>query len=107
MKTPVKIAIGLAATAIGTLAMAFLRKRKATVQRQYTAPDGTLYDEGQIYRSADHKTYQNGREIRNAKPEDHFVTDASHSSHPNASTPNHYKETVKNVQYHQKGVRHR
>lgn len=108
MNTPVKIAIGLAATAAGTLALAVLRKRKET-QQQYAAPDGTLHRKGESYRSAHQKKDQNGREIRNEKPEGHFVTDrhASPSSQANDSVPHQYNGAAKNVQYHHRGVRNR
>ncbi|MBU4537222.1 MAG: hypothetical protein L6264_11895 [Weeksellaceae bacterium] len=109
MNTSLKIAIGLAATAAGTLAVAVLRKRKGAEQQQFTAPDGTTYRKGERYHSADQKTYLNGREIRQEKPADHFLNDrnTSPSSYPNDAASNHYDGAVKNVQYHQRGVRHR
>lgn len=107
MNTLVKITLGLAAAVAGTLALTVLRKRKDAVQLRCSTPDGMQYLNGKMDFSDNTGTDHSSREIKSEKPENHFITDAAHSSHPDASIPNHYKENVKNVPYHQRGIRHR
>ena len=107
MNTQTKIAVGLAGVAAATLAVLGLRKKN--IQKVFTAPDGTSYAEGQTYRDKDNRSYKNGKEVKHEKPEEHFVDNSTHSFSQQNHDPSgkNYNGGNQNVQYHQRGVRHR
>lgn len=95
MKT-LKIALGIAATAAGAFALNEVRKRKTTKSPELSA------SANQSSRSE-----ETDQEERQEKPQDHFITDQITAARQNDLASNHYHGAAKNVQYHQRGVRHR
>lgn len=95
MKT-LKIALGIAATAAGALALNEVRKRKTTKSPEISSSAN---------QSA--RTDESDSEERQEKPQDHFITDQITAARQNDLASNHYHGAAKNVQYHQRGVRHR
>ncbi|MCJ8155102.1 hypothetical protein MKJ01_15140 [Chryseobacterium sp. SSA4.19] len=104
MNSKIKIALALLGT--GTLIWG-LRKRKNNKLKTFTAPDGNTYKENQMYRTNDNKVFKNGKEMRFTTP----IPDSQNSSANiyNNTAENgskNYQAVNKNVNYHQKGVRH-
>ncbi|WP_027388704.1 hypothetical protein [Chryseobacterium gregarium] len=104
MNSKIKIALALLGT--GTLIWG-LRNRKKNKVKTFTAPDGNTYKENQVYRTVDNKTYKNGKEVRFGKPipeHNNSSVNAYNNSAENLSK--NYQSVNKDVNYHQKGVRH-
>ena len=88
-----KIALGIAATASGAYALNRVRKRQS--QNQFSASNGTSGNS------------EEDQEKETVKPQNHFITDPiTATKHSDNFTPN-YQAAAKNVQFHQRGVRHR
>jgi len=104
MNNKLKVALAFAAGG----ALYFLNKKRRQLNQKsktFTAPDGNEYRENQTYRTSDGKLFRNGNEISLSKPN----TDSdSQPIHPqNDHLPHNYQSRPKNVEYHQKGNRHR
>lgn len=109
MKTPEKIALGIAAAVVvGGITVLGFRKKKSPAPKTFTAPDGNTYPENHIYRTFDNQYFKNGKKIKYQTPEQsieethgHFDAGKSPSDFKNHNAPN------TPVEYHQRGVRHR
>lgn len=102
-----KIKIALALVGAGT-AVAWGMKRKKKMQKKtFTAPDGNIYEENKIYRTFDDRLYKNGKEIHFETPATQENTSGNHAFDDQAgSIPKNYETVNKDINYHQKGVRH-
>lgn len=103
-----KVKIALAILAGSSLILLNLRRRKNIKSKTYTAPDGNTYRENQIYRTFDNKLYKNGKQITFDTPqleEKVFAADENGDNIGNISK--NYQTVNKQVDYHQKGNRHR
>lgn len=108
MNNKVKIALALI---VGGTAILLNQRRKKLGKKvkTFTAPDGTTYNENQIYRNSEGKAYRNGKVV-------HFDS-LEFENEPHSSNPfNHlhddklsknYQAKPQNVDYHQRGKRHR
>nr|WP_314497911.1 hypothetical protein [uncultured Chryseobacterium sp.] len=107
MNSKVKIALALIA---GGTAILLNQRRKRLSQKikMFTAPDGTPYKENQIYRNAEGKAYRNGKVVHFDSLEfaDEFHPSNSHHLHDEKFSKN-YQAKPQNVDYHQRGKRHR
>jgi len=104
MKNTVKIALGLLAG--GSLIFLGL-KRKNKKLKTFTAPDGNTYQENQTYRTFDNQLYKNGKRIRFSTPESEQKSySSSHYDENNDPISKKYQNVNKDVNYHQKGIRH-
>jgi len=102
-----KIKIALAVMAGGSLIL-LNQLRKKRRSKTFTAPDGNSYKQNQIYRTAEGELYKNGKPL-------HFSTlQSEQDNHQhinydkkiNANPKNYDVSNIKNVEYHQRGVRH-
>lgn len=102
-----KIKLALALVGAGTaVAWGITRKRKMQ-KKTFTAPDGNTYGENQIYRTFDNKLYKNGKEIHFETPTMDEHNSESHAfDEQGGSIPKNYESVNKNINYHQKGIRH-
>ncbi|MCU7614067.1 hypothetical protein N0B16_06420 [Chryseobacterium sp. GMJ5] len=104
-----KIKIALAVIAGGTLVLLNRKRRSRSPKKEiFTAPDGNTYKENQVYRASDGTMFRNGKEIHADKF--HFEGDAHQETlHKNdrVNTPKNYDARPKNVEYHQRGIRHK
>jgi hypothetical protein len=105
MKNTVKIALGLVAG--GSLIFLGL-KRKNKKLKTFTAPDGNTYQENQTYRTFDNQLYKNGKKISFITPESEQKSHLSsnHYDENNDMISKKYQAVNKDVNYHQKGIRH-
>ncbi|MDR6515892.1 hypothetical protein [Chryseobacterium camelliae] len=105
MNTTLKITLGLLAG--GTLVY-LAGKRKKAAAKLFTAPDGNTYGENQVYRTIDNKMYKNGKEIHygHPEPENNSGSSTKHYAENGDQIPKNYQAANKNINYHQKGVRH-
>ena len=105
-----KVKIALALLAGGTaLLLAQRRKKLAQKVKVFTAPDGTIYKENHVYRSSEGKAYRNGKVVHFDQLEFDNEPHSSNSfDHLNADkAAKNYQSKVQNVDYHQRGKRHR
>lgn len=104
MKNTVKVA--LAFVAGGALLLLNQKRRKKKQEtKNFIAPDGNTYQENQIYRTIEGKLYKNGKPL-------HFDTpnperNSQSMTHHDENRSNNYETKPKNVEYHQRGDRHR
>ena len=106
MKNSVKIGLGILAGG-GLLLAARIFQRNKNKVKTFTAPDGHSYKENEMYRNAHGDIYRNGRKVRMETPGepglDHHYTDAHHNTKSMMESGN---QTVRNTNYHHKGLRH-
>jgi len=105
-----KIKVALAFVAGGTLLLLNeRRKRLSKKAKTFTAPDGTTYKENQIYRNSEGKAYRNGKVVHfdhlEFENENHSANSFNHL-HDDKISKN-FNTKPQNVDYHQKGKRHR
>jgi hypothetical protein len=104
MNSKIKIALALLGT--GTLIWG-LRKRKNNQVKTFTAPDGNTYKENQMYRTSDNKVFKNGKEVHfNSPIPENKNSSANVYDNAAENLSKNYQSVNKNVNYHQKGVRH-
>ncbi|KFF11015.1 hypothetical protein N6B72_13610 [Chryseobacterium soli] len=105
MKNTVKIALGLLAG--GSLIFLGLKRKNRKI-KTFTAPDGNTYQENQTYRTFDNQLYKNGKKIHFSTPESEQKSySSSHQYNENNDPVSKKYQTVnKEVNYHQKGIRH-
>lgn len=110
MKTPEKIAIGIAAAVVvgGLTALGLRKKKKISSPKTFNPPYGNIYPENHIYRTFDNQYFKNGRKIKYQTPAQsienvhgHFDQGKVQADLRNHDAPN------PSVDYHQRGVRHR
>ncbi|KQT20505.1 hypothetical protein ASG31_17200 [Chryseobacterium sp. Leaf404] len=108
MKTPEKIAIGIAAAiVVGGLTALGFRKKRASAPKTFTAPDGNIYPENHVYRTFDNQYFKNGKKIKYQTPAQSIQDTHGHfDPAKNKSEFNHHAPNP-SVDYHQRGVRHR
>lgn len=101
-----KIKIALAIITGGTLICLSRKiKKRGNKSKTFEAPDGNTYKEGEMYFTADGNIYKNGKLLQfktpktddDVKPKTNFKYEAA---------PKSYDMQSKNVNYHQKGIRH-
>ncbi|CAD7797814.1 hypothetical protein CHRY9390_00232 [Chryseobacterium aquaeductus] len=104
-----KVKLVLALLAGGTALLLNQRRKKLSQKvKTFTAPDGTIYNENQIYRNAEGKAYRNGKVVHFDHLEfenDHSANSFNHQ-HDDKFSKN-YQAKPQNVDYHQRGKRHR
>ncbi|GGG56435.1 hypothetical protein [Epilithonimonas arachidiradicis] len=105
MKNSVKVALGFLAGGSLILAGQIIRNKKDK-RKIFTAPDGNSYKENEMYRNSQGEIFKNGKQLHFETPEipsqvNHHI-DMPHNH--NSVRDNH--SLPKNVNYHQKGVRH-
>ncbi|SDQ09601.1 hypothetical protein SAMN05421664_0456 [Chryseobacterium soldanellicola] len=104
-----KVKIALALLVGGSLVFLSKRRKKNNKLKKFTAPDGNIYRENQIYRTFDNKLYKNGKQIHFDVPEADLQTSAANNFEGNTieNISSYQAQAVnKNVNYHQKGNRH-
>ena len=87
-----KIVLGIAATAAGAYALNRVRKNESQKQLAKNA-------------NSDHTSESEDRE--HIKPQNHFITDPITATKHSDTFSQNYQAANKNVQFHQRGVRHR
>ena len=102
-----KIKIALAVMAGGSLILLNqLRKRRKS--KRFTAPDGNSYLKDQIYRTAEGELYKNGKPLHfntlQSEQDNHQYI--NYDNKINDKPKNYDASNIKNVEYHQRGVRH-
>lgn len=106
MNNNVKIALGIIAGGSLVLATQLLKSKK-TNKKVFTAPDGNSYKENQMYRNAHGEIFQNGKQLHFETPE--LLAEANQSLDSNYGNDNFsrsHQAVSRNINYHQKGVRH-
>lgn len=106
MNNNVKIALGIIAGGSLVLATQLLKSKKIK-EKVFTAPDGNSYKENQMYRSARGEIFQNGKKLHFETPE--LLAEANQSLDSNYGNDNFSRanqDIPRNINYHQKGVRH-
>ncbi|WP_312076394.1 hypothetical protein [Chryseobacterium sp.] len=108
MKTPEKIAIGIVAAIVaGGFAALSFRKKKQKSLKNFTAPDGNSYPENHIYQSFDGEYFKNGKKL-NFKTPHNTEHDSEDFSKPLfEQIQKNYHNPISEVNYHQKGFRHK
>lgn len=103
-----KIKLALAIVGAGTAVAWGMNRKKKMQKKTFTAPDGNKYGENQLYRTFDNKLYKNGKEIHFETPsmEHHHSGNHSFDEQAGSSIPKNYEAVNKDINYHQKGVRH-
>lgn len=102
-----KIKIALALIGAGTVVAWGMNRKKNGKVKTFTAPDGNTYEENKIYRTFDNKLYKNGKEIYFETPAMEQNASGNHSFDQHADNlPKNYEAVNKDINYHQKGVRH-
>ncbi|PZU90207.1 MAG: hypothetical protein DI529_03260 [Chryseobacterium sp.] len=106
MKNTIKVALGFAAA--GTLVLLNeLRKKNKKQGNSFIAPDGNKYQKDEMYRNAEGEIFKNGRKLHFRTPE--LLNDANNKidSHlNNKAYINNQNPIDRNVNYHNRGVRH-
>lgn len=102
-----KVKIALALVAGSSLIYLGLRKKSKKI-KTFVAPDGNTYEENQIYRTFENKLFKNGKEFHFNTPE---INQNSYSSTLNSDKKSdnlskNYQTVNKDINYHQKGIRH-
>ncbi len=98
--------IALAFVAGGALFLLNQKRRKRNQNKKtFAAPDGNTYKENQIYKTVDGKFYRNGKDFHYETPNPDNRSQVNNFHGEN--TANHYEARPKNVEYHQRGNRHR
>ena len=87
-----KIVLGIAATAAGAYALNRVRKNESQKQLAKNA-------------NSDHTSESEDREP--IKPQNHFITNPITATKHSDTFSQNYQAANKNVQFHQRGVRHR
>lgn len=100
-----KIKVALAFAAGGALFLLSKKRRKNQKSKTFTAPDENEYRENQMYRTSNGKLFKNGKEISFSTP--YLDNDSQPVHHQDDHLQNNYQSRPKNVEYHQKGNRHR
>lgn len=105
-----KVKIALALIAGGTAILLNQRRKKISQKiKTFTAPDGTIYKENQIYRNSEGKAYRNGKVVHfdqlQFESEPHSANPFNHLNADKAAK--NYQSQPQSVDYHQKGKRHR
>ncbi|WP_333852328.1 hypothetical protein [Epilithonimonas sp.] len=106
MNNNVKIALGIIAGGSLVLATQLLKSKK-TKKKIFKAPDGNSYKENQLYRNAHGEIFQNGKQLHFETPE--FLSEADQSldsNYGNDYFSRSHQTVPRNINYHQKGVRH-
>ena len=88
-----KIALGIAATAAGAYALNRIRKNES--QKELATANA----------NSDHTSGNADRD--HVKPQNHFITDPITATKHSDTFSTNYQSANKNVQFHQRGVRHR
>lgn len=102
-----KIKFALALVGAGTAVAWGINRKKKMQKKTFTAPDGNTYEENKIYRTYDNKLYKNGKEIHFETPALEQNASGNHSFDEHAAhLPKNYEAINKDINYHQKGVRH-
>ncbi|MDR6406536.1 MULTISPECIES: hypothetical protein [Chryseobacterium] len=104
MNNKIKIALGLIA---GGALIYLVRKIKNRENKSetFTGEDGNTYKKDEMYFTADGKVYKNGKLLHFKTPEiNEDVTPKL--SVKQEKIPKNYDAQPKNVEYHQRGVRH-
>ncbi|MFC4165536.1 hypothetical protein ACFOWU_17840 [Epilithonimonas zeae] len=105
MNNNVKIALGIIAGGSLVLATQLLKSKKKN--KIFTAPDGNSYKENQMYRTAHGEIFQNGKQLHFETPE--LLAEANQSldsNYGNDKSSRNNQSIPRNINYHQKGVRH-
>jgi hypothetical protein len=104
MNNKIKIALGLIAGG----ALIYLGRRiknKGSKSKTFTGEDGNTYKENEMYFTSDGKVYKNGKLLHFKTPETNEDT-ALKTNFKQEKIPKNYEAQPKNVDYHQRGVRH-
>lgn len=102
-----KIKIALALVGAGSILAWRMNRRKGGKKKTFTAPDGNTYQENQIYRTFDQKIYKNGKQIQFETPEMSLNNSVNHPFEGQTDNlSKNYNKVNKEINYHQKGVRH-
>jgi len=107
MKNTVKVALGIVTGGV----LVYLnqrRKQKNSRSQLFTAPDGMQYRENQLYRTSNGDVYKNGKKV-------HFDLPSNKGENPSRVDANfnnkHLMENqnvhIPEVNYHQRGIRHK
>lgn len=102
-----KVKIALALVAGSSLIYLGLRKKSKKI-KTFVAPDGNTYEENQIYRTFENKLFKNGKEFHFTTPEPNQNSYSStlNSDKKSDNLSKNYQTVNKDVNYHQKGIRH-
>ncbi|AZA85960.1 hypothetical protein EG349_03740 [Chryseobacterium shandongense] len=102
-----KMKLALAIIGAGTAVAWGMNRKKKLKSKTFTAPDGNTYKENQIYRTFDNKLYKNGKEIHFETPALEQNASGNHAfDEHSANLSKNYEAINKDINYHQKGVRH-
>ncbi|MEC5174756.1 hypothetical protein [Chryseobacterium nepalense] len=102
-----KIKIALALVGAGTAVAWGINRKKKSKVKTFMAPDGNTYEENKIYRTFDNKLYKNGKEIHFETPVTEQNFSGNHAfDEQSGNIPKNYEAVNKDINYHQKGVRH-
>jgi len=104
-----KIKVALAFVAGGTLLLLNQRRKRLSQKiKTFTTPEGNTYKENEIYTSAEGKSYRNGKVVHfdHLEFEDTHTTNPFNHQHDDKFSKN-YQTKPQNVDYHQRGKRHR
>lgn len=110
MKTPEKIAIGIAAAVVvgGLTALGLRKKKQLSTPKTFTAPDGNIYPVNHIYRTFDNQYFKNGKKIKYKTPSQSIEDNHGHFNPAKIKSDfNNHDEPNSSVDYHQRGFRHR
>lgn len=105
MNISMKIGLGLLAGGTLVLAGKLLRKNRNKL-KSFTAPDGNSYQEDEMYRTSEGDIFKNGRKMHFETPE--LLSQANRHIDTYQNNINRYNanQSVRNADYHHKGVRH-
>ena len=103
MNNNIKIALALITG--GTLVYLSRKiKNRRSKTATFTASDGNTYKKDEMYFTSDGKVYKNGKRLHFKTPDINETTSKTNFKH---ETPlQNYDAQPKNVEYHQKGIRH-
>jgi hypothetical protein len=105
MKSGIKIALGVIAGGSLLIAAGIISKPRKNKSQTFTAPDGNTYREDEMYRNSQGEIYQNGKKLHFDTPE--LLSQAHHHIDSQLNLKlNNKNFASKQVNYHQKGIRH-
>ena len=105
MKSSVKIALGFLAGGGLLIAAGIVRKARKNKSQTYSAPDGNTYQENEMYRNSQGEIFQNGKKLHFDTPE--LLSQAHHHIDSQINSKfNNKNFNSRQVNYHQKGIRH-
>lgn len=105
MKNSIKVALGFLAGGSLILASQIIRNKR-NKGKSFTAPDGNSYKENEMYRNSQGEIFKTGKQLHFDTPE--ILSQANHHIDTQFNQGNlKINQTIpKEVNYHQKGVRH-